>query len=229
MRTGLNRRRLAFIFPADPPGDGGGTGGTGGGGASAPAAGTPPQASAGAPAAGGDTDAERGFPAGTRVVDMTAEQQAAYWKFQSRKHENQVKELGDLGDLRRKAAAWDEHEQANATDVERARREGLEAGKAAVAPQLAEYALRGSLAHLADDKRDAVLAAVDFSKFVGQDGRPDETKIKTFVSTVAPATATPPATPPGGGHGGHRPPGTGSTLSSGRERYLERSGGKKTD
>jgi hypothetical protein len=215
--------RLRYFFPPDPPLEGGG--GTGGGGGSGAPAGESGAGGAGGSGAAGD---DRGYPQGTPVAEMTDAQQAAYWKFHSRKHEDQVRALGDTAELRRKAEAWDKHEAENATEIERARREGEEAGKAAVTAthraELAEFALRGALSGLEDGKRDAVLAAVDFAKFVGDNGRPDETKIKAFVATVASPPSS--AGDTGGGHGGHRPPGKGSSLASGAERYAERHGKK---
>lgn len=214
MRTFLRRQvpiRIAFLDPPDPNSEensGGSGGGAGGSGSDA-------DQKAG-------QDAERGFPASTPVADMTAEQQAAYWKFHARKHEDRVRELGDLSDLREKARKWDEHAAASASEQDKAVQAAVAAATAsqtaAHRAELAEFALRGALGatQLTDEQRAAVLKPLDFAKFVGADGRPDENAIAAFVATVGGAAAA-----PGGGHGGHRPPGKGGSMTSGVDRYRE--------
>jgi len=78
--------RLRFVDPPEVP-----TGGGTGDGATPPPPGTPPGTpdAPPAPATGAATDS--GFPANTSPNDMTAEQQVAYWKAQSRSNENKFK------------------------------------------------------------------------------------------------------------------------------------------
>lgn len=73
------------------------------------------------------------FPANTRVEDMTAEQQAAYWKHYSRKHEDTAKARGDYDALKAKAAKWDTHEHDQLSVNDKAVAEARQAGRAEAA------------------------------------------------------------------------------------------------
>ncbi len=87
------------------------------------------------------SDADRGYPASTPVAEMTAPQQAAYWKFHSRKHEDQLKGLGltpgkESDELKALRAADEElrkQRDAQLSDVERLTKERDEAAAKAAA------------------------------------------------------------------------------------------------
>jgi hypothetical protein len=114
-----------------------GDGGTGGGG-QASGTGTGTGTGAGNDGAGnqgtgsgaGTTD-DRGYPAGTPVADMAPAQQAAYWKFHSRRHEDQLKGLGltpgkesdELKELRAAREELEKKRNAELSDVERLTKE----------------------------------------------------------------------------------------------------------
>ncbi|CRK59067.1 hypothetical protein [Alloactinosynnema sp. L-07] len=133
-RSRMTGSRWARVM-RDGNGDGGtGGGGGGGGGQSGGTTGT----GAGGDGAGnqgngsgaGTTD-DRGYPANTPVAEMSAGQQAAYWKFHSRKHEDQLKGLGltpgkesdELKDLRAAREELEKKRNAELSDVERLTKE----------------------------------------------------------------------------------------------------------
>jgi hypothetical protein len=78
--------------------------------------------------------ADGSFPANTPVAEMTAAEQANYWKAQARRHETANKKKSDYDDLKKKAAEYDRLADASKTDqekaVETARKEGADAARA---------------------------------------------------------------------------------------------------
>ncbi|MEW1551356.1 hypothetical protein [Streptomyces tsukubensis] len=69
---------------------------------------------------------EHGYPDSTPVADMSAEQQAAYWKHHARKHEaraNSAPSADELKRLRDRDAALKQREDADLSDSERATQE----------------------------------------------------------------------------------------------------------
>lgn len=66
---------------------------------------------------------DKGFPDNTPVVEMSAEQQIAYWMHKARKHEDRVKALNpnEIEQLRTKAAEFDKLTDAQKSEVEKAR------------------------------------------------------------------------------------------------------------
>lgn len=91
------------------------------------------------------------FPADTSVKDMTPEQQAAYWKHQSRKHEDRVKAYGNLTPEQALKAAEDAEEARKSalsvTDraIEEATERGRTEAAGKVASSVADAALRMAL------------------------------------------------------------------------------------
>src|SRR5215218_296038 len=67
------------------------------------------------PPAPAPPDPAGGFPADTPVTEMTTEQQAAYWKHQSRKHEERARSREDYDDLKAKAAKLEKLERQSLT------------------------------------------------------------------------------------------------------------------
>lgn len=141
----------------------------------------------------GSTDGTpTGYPADTPVAEMTAPQQAAYWKAQSRKHESRVKALGTPDEIKAWRAASSELEKlrkASMGEQERAVAEAreqaaAEAGKAWAARLVAaEFraatAGRVDAAELAD-----VLDTLDLSKFLADDGGVNVEKVTQLASRI---------------------------------------------
>ena len=67
----------------------------------------------------GDESKEPAYPKGTPVAEMTAEQQAAYWQAQSRKHEGRAKKYADYDEVKKRADQYDALEQASKTEDEK--------------------------------------------------------------------------------------------------------------
>lgn len=175
---------------------------------------------------------------------MTSEQQAAYWKHQSRKHEDRVKSFGDLTtdqlkDLRDKASRADklDYDLSSATDkaVADARRETEREVGDRLRSQLVDTAFRIAVGDrkTADEVADFI-SDLNLSRFLNADGSVDTAKVLARVDQFAPATGNQqqrPAGPSASGQGnrsggnGSRP-GTGS-VGSGADLYREMHPAKK--
>jgi hypothetical protein len=153
---------------------------------------------------GGDT----GFPANTPVKDMNAEQQAAYWKHQSRQHENRWKAYGDdmtPDKARQLITENNDLKSKGLTDAEKAIAEAEERGRATVRTELeaerVTYALDKALSGRIVDPM--ALLTLDRRQFA-KDGRADTDAIKAWVEQNSTAgTGTPRRAPDlGQGHRG---------------------------
>jgi hypothetical protein len=146
---------------------------------------------------------DKGFPADTPVAEMTAEQQAAYWKDKARKHEDVVKDLkpklADYDALKTKADEWDafqhtadtEHEKALAAAREEAAKTAAEKARAEerarLIPVAVGAALRTQLAGRLEAKQvDALLDGIDHNRFLDDNGAVDADKVRDWVADVAP-------------------------------------------
>jgi len=98
--------------------------GSGDGGAGAGSGGGAGSGSAGGSGSGDGGEGDKGFPADKKVADMTIEQQAAYWKFHARKHEDAVKgKIGGftLDQLVERSGKLKELEDADKTEADKAK------------------------------------------------------------------------------------------------------------
>lgn len=177
---------------------------------------------------GGGDGNDRGFPADTPIAEMAAEQQAAYWKHQARKHENTVKARGDYDALKAKAAEADRLRQERETESEAAVRKAREEGEAearkALVPSLVASAFRAEAKGvLTDEQRDALLEDLDLSRYLTDTGEVDTDRVAKKVAAIAPK---------GDDRGKGRTPGTGgqgrreerkvSGTDTGREMFEAR-------
>lgn len=186
--------RLRFI---DPP-----AGGAPAGGAPAPVPTPPPGAPAPTPtpAPGAPAPVDLGFPAETAVKDMTQEQQTAYWKYHSRKHEA----AAELERTNAKAAADKLEAQRIAAlpDAERALAEARAAGIAEGSKKYLVDAVTARLSALtgkSDQDLAAALDLIDVTKLTQGDGTLDLAKLNSFAATIGTAPSSTPApagTPP---------------------------------
>lgn len=164
---------------------------------------------------------DKGFPAETPVVEMTAVEQAAYWKFHARQHESRVKAMGDYDDIKSKAAQYDALSDASRTDQERAVETAKAEGKAAAlqeaAPRLVRAEFRAAAKGvLTDAARDAILEDLDFSKYLTDKGEVDEAKVAAKVTALAPAG---PQRPPVQLGQGRTPTEVKPSVQSGKDLY----------
>ena len=222
------------------------TEGTGGGGGTQQQTGqqgTGQQQQAGDQGAGGSATTgatgEKGFPENTPVADMTIEQQLAYTRYHSHKHEslaNQYRSLGDIETVKAKIAAAEAAEAAKLTPSEQAVNEARAAGKAeamleansaaATAILEANLVARGKSAEEIAD----ILGPINASAFIA-DGKVDTAKVLAFANRVAgPADGTTTTTRQrldmGQGNRGNRTTATG--VDAGRELYAASRGKQKT-
>lgn len=169
--------RIRFVEPPD--------GGQGSGGAGSQAEG-----------GSGDRGADKGgFPDGTPLEQMTEAQQIAYWKHQSRKHENAAKARADYDDLKAKADELAQLKAANQTEQEKALEEAREAarreGENIGAERYLKDAVMGRFQALTGKSEDDVAKAfahVDAHSFVTDKGDLDVDALKEFASTFGAAS-----------------------------------------
>ncbi|MBM4575284.1 hypothetical protein GS415_00665 [Rhodococcus hoagii] len=133
---------------------------------------------------------EHGYPDGVPVVEMTIEQQMAYWKRNSRKHEaraNAGLSAEDAQALREenarlKTATMTADEQAIATQVDTARAEGEAAARAALMPVIHQAQLVGyGSTVISGERLQAWVSSANPASFVGEDGDIDGERVRTHL------------------------------------------------
>ena len=156
---------------------------------------TPPPAAPPAPPAPSEPD--RGFPEGTPLVEMTVDQQAAYWKHQARKHEQRAESRKDYDQVLERAKKWDQLEESQRTPSEQAVKAAREEGRAAALREANERTavaiLRAGLQARGKSSEEAneILAALSPGAFVKNDDV-DTDKVAAYVEKIAgPTTAWP--------------------------------------
>lgn len=137
---------------------------------------------------------DRGFPAETKIADMTPEQQAAYWKYQSRKHEGNATNLKAQLDAKQSTPpAEPKKTEADPLDPAELRKQILAELKKEQAPGLVRNHFESLIGdRLPADRRDAILEDLDLAKFVKEDGSIDKDRIKTKAELIAPASTEKP-------------------------------------
>ena len=132
-----------------------------------------------------------GFPANTPVKEMTAEQQAAYWKDKARKHEKNRKPenfdslVAELEELRAaKQAAEDAGKPAEQLEVEQkiaaAVADAVARTKMEALPGQLRSELKSRAPHLSDEELDAQIAIVNVSA-LAPNGVIDAERVDTWA------------------------------------------------
>jgi hypothetical protein len=137
------------------------------------------------------TETDKGFPAETKIVDMTPEEQAAYWKFQSRKHEGRANTLAAEAEAKNKPEVKPEVKpEANAPiDAAELRKQILAEIKLEQAPDLVRNQFKSLIGdRLPETSRDAILEDLNTAKYVKEDGSIDTDAIKARAEVIAPAS-----------------------------------------
>lgn len=142
-----------------------------------------------------DPPSDLGFPSGTPVEQMKADQQAAYYRHQARKHEDRNKDIlkltgGKYGDdLKADLEELATLRQSRMTDgekaVEDARRTAREEAQREFGPKMARLAFETALAHR--DDRDDLIAALNLTSVLNDEGDVDTDKVRNIVEKIAPA------------------------------------------
>jgi len=164
------------------------------------------------PATGAGQQYPDGFPPNTPLTEMSVDQRESYWKYQARKHEQRVKDMGDYDSLREKAQQYEALVAASQTDSERAiaeaRRQGHAEALASAGGQLVEQWFRAAAAgRIGEESVNALLSGLDRQRFLNAQGGVDTDRVYAFVNSVAPAPVSVPAVPATGTPGHVQPAG----------------------
>lgn len=172
---------------------------------------------------GTDNGGDRGYPAETPVAEMTIEQQAAYWKFHSRKHENQVKELKAAKEGNKPAAGEGGNQEA--PDPDAIREEARKEARREVALKLVETEFKAAVAgRMSDDDFKEVIEDLNLANYVKEDGEVDTDRISKKAAILAPGSTRGTRR---GTHQSRRENHKASSVASGYDLYAETRGKKK--
>ena len=172
---------------------------------------------------------DRGYPENTPLAEMTTEQQVAYWKHQSRKHERRANERADYEELAEKASKWEEAQRAGMSDTERAleeartqaREEALREARQETAEKLVAAEFRAAARDVDPKVLEGFLEDLNFSRYIGEDMSVDTARITDRVNGLPKAGHTIPAPP--NAQGFRRFQGS-SSVEAGRAMYEARHG-----
>jgi hypothetical protein len=178
-----------------------------------------------------------GFPADTPVAEMTVDQQAAYWKHQSRKHEERARSREDYDAVKAKAAELDKLREQQMTEQEKAAAKAHEAGLAEGHQRaLTELSTKYTRAMLetalttrgrTPEQVDTLLRHVNFESYVAN-GEPDTDAIAAYADSIAgPVTGGGTGRGPDHGQGARGQQGKVTGLDAGAAMYRERHGAKQ--
>lgn len=177
---------------------------------------------------------DKGFPADTPVADMTAEQQAAYWKYHSRKHETLAKAREDYDQMKALAEKWTEHEKASKpADQVKAEEDAEEIRKAAEKAVSAKFATKlvtaefkaATAGRIKSDDLTEILEDMDLTRYLNDDGEVDVERVTKKAAIIAPETRSSNGTRRT--HQQRRTSDTSSSIESGRDLYAETHGRNK--
>jgi hypothetical protein len=131
---------------------------------------------------------------------MTIEQQAAYWKHTSRKHQERSEARADYDQIRARADQLAALEAASMTEHERAVRSARDEARAEVLQEVGGRLVDAQLTvasagRMTDEQRAALLEGLDRAKFLKPDGQVDAEKVAALVDRIAPVTGAPPTGP----------------------------------
>lgn len=173
-------------------------------------------------ASGPEDHSDKGFPAQTKIADMTPEQQAAYWKFQSRKHEGNVTNLRSELDKRPAAPKPEEKKVENTDPLDPAemRKQIMLELKKEQAPELVRSQFEALIGdRLPEATRDAILEDLNLARFVKEDGSLDKDRIKAKAELLAPVTDVSNVRNKVRTHQGNRKQERTATVSAGKELF----------
>lgn len=191
---GFNKRGHPIwpVMGGNGQGDGGngqgGTGGAGGDGGQGGEGGTDGQQQGGGDSGG---DGDRGFPANTPIKDMTADQQAAYWKFHDRRKSDRLDAYGGI--TPEQAKQWKQDAEnarlnglpADQRAIEEARTEAAAAAAVKEAEKWAPVLAREVIGRFVEDraKQESMLAVLNPMAFM-KDGTFDSDALIGHLTTV---------------------------------------------
>lgn len=168
---------------------------------------------------------DRGYPQDTPLAEMTTDQQLAYWKHQSRKHERTAKERADYDDVVAKARQWDEQQKASMSDqdrlIQQARNEALAEARRENAEKLVTAEFRAAARGVDEKVLEGFLEDLNYSRYIGEDASVDTARITERVKSLPQAG---PAGPPPRSHQGFTRTEGISSVDAGRAMFAARHG-----
>ena len=145
------------------------------------------------PKGGARENGEHGYPTSTPLTEMTVEQREAYWRHQSKKHEQTWKSVIDRNltpeQVLEMQQRLDEVNRERMSDHEKqvadARREAAAEATAQFAPRLARAAVEAALARagVPEDRIDNEIEWTDLSKFLTPKGDVDTGMVSQFAES----------------------------------------------
>jgi hypothetical protein len=167
---------------------------------------------------------EHGFPDATPWKDMPPDQQVAYWRHQSRKHEDRASSTADYDAIKTERDQLKaKHQTADEKAIEDATKAAADTAAAAergkLAPRLVQAEFKALVAgRIPAARLEAILAPLDHTKFLTGDGEVDTDKVQQYVDGLAPDGKKWPDM--GQGHRGSSGKTTG--VGAGRSLYEDR-------
>lgn len=167
---------------------------------------------------------QHGFPSDTPVAEMTLDEQVAYWKFHSRKHERNASEAAqklarDSEDAQKWRELEDKNKPADQKEVEAAVAEARSETEAKVRDEFFSKLFQAELRSACKDfpglDADALAEVLNVSSFRTEDGGVDTDKINTTLNAL-PSGVKNEDHP---GIGSDTPFTGGSSIDVGRELY----------
>ncbi|OKI19671.1 hypothetical protein A6A07_07400 [Streptomyces sp. CB03911] len=157
---------------------------------------------------GGNPVGANGFPEATPLESMSAEHQAAYWKYHARRHEAAVKASPDAAELERLRAADAELATRKAADLSETDRLKAEkdAADAATATARAEADAANRRVLLLEVAAEKHLTPAQAARLQGATRDELIADADALKADFAPAGGTPPAPLSGGNRGGNVKP-----------------------
>lgn len=180
---------------ADDDGRGGGTGGDGGSGDGDKGgqSGSGDDGKGGGSGSGdGGDGGDKGYPTDKPVAEMTAAEQAAYWKDNARKHETRAREYREAAggktadEVRSGLKEADELRKSRMSDEEKARETAKVEGARTGSLSAVKATLDIALGDMSDEDKASRLELLDLSKFLTESGEVDTAKVRTFAKQNAP-------------------------------------------
>lgn len=166
---------------------------------------------------------EHGYPDATPVAEMATGHQAAYWKYQSRKHEqraSQAPDAAELEALRAAAAELSTRKAADLSDTERLQKVADDAKAEALAAKAAADAATSELLKL-QVAGEQKLSAAQARWLVGTTKEELEASAAQLLADFAPSGMSATPAPRAGGARGSDVGGT-TTVDAGAELYRQR-------
>lgn len=173
------------------------------------------------------SDKDHGFPKDTPLVEMTTEQQLAYWKFHARQHEGVAKSRADYDQQKAAAEEWRKYQEENkAPDqkvVDQAAEKARLEERTKLAPRLVAAEFKALAAgEIPKELLDGFLEDVDYTKYLDANGDIDTGKVQKRVDALKPKQSQ--QRKPN--HQGYRPSDGATSVAVGRDLYASRNNKK---